>query len=94
MAKPGLKKGQTNNPNGRPRISLAQELRRNPNIQSVIDKVVDTACTLGTEEEHPQAVSCAKIIMDKSIPNLKASEIQVEGNISLPVINLRLKDDE
>tara|TARA_R100001530_G_scaffold123026_1_gene90858 strand:- start:89 stop:364 length:276 start_codon:yes stop_codon:yes gene_type:complete len=90
----GLKKGQTNNKNGRPKVSLAQELRRNPNIQSVIDKVVDTACTLGADDEHPQAVACAKIVMDKSIPNLKASEIQIDGNINLPIINLRLKDDE
>ncbi|MAE81725.1 MAG: hypothetical protein CMB80_03230 [Flammeovirgaceae bacterium] len=86
------KKGQTNNPNGRPRISLAEELRRNPKIKKVINQVIETAESLGTKKEHPQAVACAKILMDKSLPNLKASEIQVEGNIQLPVINIKLKE--
>ncbi|MAE86740.1 MAG: hypothetical protein CMB80_28655 [Flammeovirgaceae bacterium] len=93
MAKPGLKKGQTNNPNGRPRISLAEELRKNPKLQEVIDKVFKSATSLGTEEEHPQAVTCAKILMDKAIPNLRASEVKVDGNIQLPIINIKLKED-
>jgi len=85
-------KGQTNNPNGRPKISLAEQLRKNPKIKKVINQVIRTAESLGTKEEHPQAVACAKILMDKSLPNLKASEIQVEGNIQLPVINIKLKE--
>lgn len=88
------KKGQTNNPNGRPRVALAEELRRNPKVKAIIDKVIETAHTLNTKEEHPQAYSCAKVLMDKCVPSLKAQEIDVSGGmqIQMPKIVIKGKD--
>ena len=89
----GLKKGQTNNPKGRPRVSLAEELRQNPKVKDVIDKVIKVASTLNTKGEHPQAMTCAKVLMDKSIPSLKAQEIDLQGglDISMPTVIIKAK---
>lgn len=92
----GLKKGQTNNKKGRPKVSLAEELRANPKVVKVIDKVISVASTLNTAKEHPQAMTCAKVLMDKSIPTLKAQEIDLQGGleVAMPTIIIKGKNDK
>ena len=74
------KKGQSGNPNGRPKgsSSQAEQFRSNPRALEVINKVIKTANTLGTDDEHKDASSCAKIVVDKIIPTLKAQDISIE----------------
>lgn len=92
----GLKKGQTNNRKGRPKISLAEQLRANPKVIEVIDKVISVASTLNTSEEHPQAMTCAKVLMDKSVPSLKAQEIDLQGGakVTMPTIVIKTKNEK
>ena len=72
--------GHTANPNGRPKgsTSQAEQFRNNPKALDVLNKVIETASTLGTDEEHKDASSCAKIVVDKIIPTLKAQDISIE----------------
>ena len=48
----------------------------------------DEVETLGTKNEHKQALACAKILLDKIVPDLKSQELQVEntnpGYVLLP----------
>ena len=73
-------KGSVGNPNGRPKgsSSQAEQFRSNPRALEVINKVIKTANTLGTDDEHKDASSCAKIVVDKIIPTLKAQDISIE----------------
>ena len=85
------KKGQTNNPNGRPKVALAEELRKNPKVKTIINKVIATANTLNTKSEHPQAMSCAKVLMDKCVPSLKAQEIDLQGGMQIQMPQIVIK---
>ena len=79
-AKGRLLPGHTANPNGRPKgsTSTAEAFRNNPKALDVLNKVIDIAITLGTDNEHKDATSCAKIVVDKIIPTLKAQDINIE----------------
>ena len=70
------------NPNGRPKgkSSTAEAFRSNPKALDILNKVIKTASTLGTNEEHKDATSCAKIVVDKIIPTLKAQDISIESD--------------
>jgi hypothetical protein len=90
-----FEKGKSGNRKGRPRLSVAEKFRKNPKSMEVMEKIVDVANTLGEgESEHPQAVSCAKIIADKVIPTLKAQDVKLDADlgIDMPKIVLKLKD--
>jgi len=91
--KPGAPKGSKNNPNGRPKLglSMAEFVRKNPDTKKVINKVIAVAKTLNTKKEHQHAQSCAKIIMDKSIPSLKAQEIDVQGGLEIKMPSITIK---
>ena len=73
-------KGQCGNPNGRPKgsTSTAEAFRSNPKALDILNKVIEIASTLGTDEEHKDATSCAKVVVDKIIPTLKAQDISIE----------------
>lgn len=73
-------KGQCGNLKGRPKgsTSQAEAFRNNPKALDVLNKVIETASTLGTDDEHKDASSCAKIVVDKIIPTLKAQDISIE----------------
>ena len=72
--------GHTANPNGRPKgsTSTAEAFRNNPKALDILNKVIEIASTLGTDEEHKDASSCAKVVVDKIIPTLKAQDISIE----------------
>ncbi|MBU1065374.1 hypothetical protein KJ762_08530 [bacterium] len=69
---------QEGNRKGRPKIAIAEQFRNNPKSKSVLNKIIDVANTLNTENEHKDAVACARIVADKIIPTLKAQEIKME----------------
>lgn len=81
-AKGRLMKGHTANPNGRPKKgkSTAEQFRSNPKALDILNKVIHIASTLGSEDEHKDATSCAKVVVDKIIPTLKAQDISIESD--------------
>ena len=81
-AKGRLMKGHTANPNGRPKKekSTAEQFRSNPKALDILNKVIQIASTLGSEDEHKDATSCAKVVVDKIIPTLKAQDISIESD--------------
>ena len=79
-AKGRLLPGYTANPNGRPKgsTSTAEAFRNNPKALDILNKVIQIASTLGSEDEHKDATSGAKVVVDKIIPTLKAQDISIE----------------
>ena len=79
-AKGRLLPGHTANPNGRPKgsKSTAEAFRNNPKALDILNKVIEIASSLGTDNEHKDATSCAKVVVDKIIPTLKAQDISIE----------------
>ena len=81
-AKGRLLPGQSGNLKGRPKgkSSTAEQFRNNPKALDVLNKVIEIASTLGSKEEHKDATSCAKVVVDKIIPTLKAQDISIESD--------------
>ena len=79
-AKGRLLPGQTANPNGRPKgkSSTAEAFRSNPKALDILNKVIEIASSLVTDNEHKDATSCAKVVVDKIIPTLRAQDISIE----------------
>lgn len=74
-------KGNCANPTGRPKAgqTIVEEFRDNPHSDTVIQNIYKIASTLGTDNEHPKAFECSKLITDKLIPTLKAQELTIGG---------------
>lgn len=75
------KRGVSGNPLGRPKKgqSVVERFRDNPTTYTVIGKIVETAMSLGQNDQHPDAMQCAKIVAEKILPSLKAQEIRMES---------------
>lgn len=74
-------KGNNANPKGRPKsgTTIIENFRDNPHSDVVIQNIYKIASTLGTDDEHPKAFECSKLITDKLIPTLKAQELNISG---------------
>ena len=72
--------GQSGNPGGRPKsgTTIIDKFRENETSQVVINKLFEIASTLNTDDEHKEAMSAAKVIVDKLIPSLKSQEIKMD----------------
>ncbi len=86
-----FKKGHSGNMNGRPKKneSIVERFRNNDNCQSIINKLFAVANTLDDAEPHKDALASAKLIVERLIPSLKASELKVsdgdeKGYVLLP----------
>ena len=79
-----FKKGAPSpNPLGRPKKgeSIVERFRSNEKVISVIEKLFKVANTLGTETPDKDALSASKLIIERIVPSLKASELKLtEGN--------------
>ena len=90
-------KGISGNPNGRPPAgkTIVDQFRDNPQVRSVIAKLFKVADTLGTDNPDKDALSASKLIIERIIPSLKSSDLQIEttekGYVVLPETE---EDDE
>ena len=74
-----FKKGFSGNYNGAPRKdeSIVERFRGHEGCQSIINKLFSAANTLGEPDQHKDAISAAKLIVERLVPSLKASELKV-----------------
>ena len=83
------KAGQSGNPKGRPKGNeIVDEFRANPKGETLIENIFKIAGTLGTSTQHKDAMTCAKLVIERLIPSLKSSELKVEGNENLGFVYL------
>ena len=77
-----FQKGISGNPGGRPPAgqSLVDKFRDNPSAQGVINKLFTVANTLDEAEPHKDAIAAVKLIVERLVPSLKASELVVTEN--------------
>ena len=75
-----FKKGYSGNYNGAPRKdeSIVERFRGHEGCQSIINKLFQVANTLGDTKPHKDAISAAKLIVERLVPSLKASELRVD----------------
>ena len=75
-----FKPGSSGNPNGRPPAgkTIVDQFRDNPGAQAVINKLFNVANTLDQVKPHKDAIAAAKLIVERLVPSLKASELRVD----------------
>ena len=75
-----FKKGMSGNPGGRPKKgkTIVDDFRTNPKSYEVINKIFELANTLGSDDQHPDAMACTKLVVERLVPSLKASELRVD----------------
>ena len=75
-----FQKGVSGNPHGRPPAgqTIVDKFRDNPGAQSVINKLFTVAMTLDEAKPHKDSIAAAKLIVERLVPSLKASELRVD----------------
>ena len=75
-----FRKGHSGNKNGRPKKgeSVVERFRSNEKVISVIEKLFKVANTLGTDTPDKDALSASKLIIERIVPSLKASEMRID----------------
>ena len=77
------KKGcKSPNPGGRPSNaeSIVQSFRDDPKGLDVVNRLIEVASTFGTDNQHRDAVSAVKLVIERLVPSLKSSEVQVTSD--------------
>ena len=77
-----FKKGFSGNRGGAPRKnqSIVERFRGNEKAQSVINKLINVANTIDDPKPHKDAISACKMIVERLLPSLKASELKLAEN--------------
>ena len=72
--------GSTANPNGRPPagMTVVERFRDHQGAQDIINKLFKVASTLDDDKPHKEAIQAAKLIVERLVPSLKASELRVD----------------
>ena len=75
-----FKKGFSGNYRGAPKKdeSIVERFRGHEGCQSIINKLFQVANTLGDTKPHKDSISAAKLIVERLVPSLKASELRVD----------------
>ena len=85
-----FKPGMSGNPLGRPPAgeTIIDKFRAHPRGNDVINNIIEIAATLGSGKDHRDALSCAKLVIDRLVPSLKSSTLEVtsedKGYVVLP----------
>ena len=74
-----FKPGQSGNPGGRPKKgeTIVDQFRDNPKGLDVINNVIEVASTFGSDKQHKDAVSAVKLVIERLVPALKSSDINL-----------------
>lgn len=71
--------GFSGNPGGRPKKgeTIVDHFRDNPKGIDVINNVIEVASTFGSKEQHKDAISAVKLVIERLVPALKSSDINI-----------------
>jgi len=94
--------GQSGNKYGRKvkGETIVDKFRDNPKGADVIQNIIEIASTLGNgKNQHKDALSCAKLVVERLIPTLKSSDLNLTsdddtGFIVLPEQKETPREDE
>tara|TARA_R100001594_G_scaffold76106_1_gene110790 strand:- start:73 stop:465 length:393 start_codon:yes stop_codon:yes gene_type:complete len=86
-----LLKGSTGNPAGRPKKehTIVDIFRDHKNAEELINKLYKVAGTIDQKNPHKDSMTALKLIVERFIPQLKASELRIgeadeKGFVFLP----------
>ena len=74
-----FKSGTSGNPGGRPKKgeTIVDAFRDNPKGLDVINNLIEVASTFGSDNQHKDAVSAVKLVIERLVPALKSSDINI-----------------
>ena len=74
--------GTSGNPGGRPKSGedICSRFRDNPKGIDVINNVIEVASTFGSDHQHKDAVSAVKLVIERLVPALKSSDLNINTN--------------
>ena len=75
-----LLKGESGNPAGRPKKehTIVDIFREHEKAQGLIEQLYEVAGTLTDKNPHKDALASAKLIIERIVPSMKASELRVD----------------
>ena len=83
---------------GRPPANetIVQKFRDNPKGQDILNSIFKIANTLGTDNQHKDAMNCTKLIIERLIPALKSSELKIDtdANKGFVILPAQKKPDD
>ena len=92
--------GHSGNPGGRPKKgeTIVDQFRDNPKGIDVINNVIEVASTFGSDKQHKDAVSAVKLVIERLVPALKSSDINLntdddKGFIFMPTQSNAKRED-
>ena len=95
-----FKPGFSGNPGGRPKKgeTIVDQFRDNPKGIDVINNVIEVASTFGSDKQHKDAVSAVKLVIERLVPALKSSDINLntdddKGFIFMPTQSNAKRED-
>ena len=70
------------NPGGRPSNaeSIIASFRDDPRGINVIQNLIDVASTFGTDHQHRDSVTAVKLVIERLVPALKSSDINITND--------------
>ena len=80
--------GHSGNPAGRPKKdhTIVDIFRDHNDAQGIINKMFKVANTIDSDSPHPSAMSSLKLIVERLIPSLKASEMKIDTDGDTPFV--------
>ena len=74
-----FKPGFSGNPGGRPKRgeTIVDQFRDNPKGLDVINNVIEVASTFGSDQQHKDAVSAVKLVIERLVPALRSSDLNI-----------------